>query len=478
MRTLKKYYKQVFIAVFLAAFMIGCSDDDNNTPVATDIIPPTMSLSVPAADATDVAINRAITVTFSEAMNASTINGTSFTVTGPGGSSVTGLVTYTTVGRSASFVPTSDLAASTGYTATITTGAKDLAGNALANNYTWDFTTGTDADNTPPTVSSTDPGLGAVDVFLSKRISITFSEPMDPLTITSANITLADGATPVAGSLTYLGLTATFTPTGSLLTTNTTYTATITTGVTDLAGNALASNLEWGFTTIATVAEGPQPVDLGTAGNFVILAKTAISTTGATSVVGNIGVSPAAASFITGFSLVADPTNVYSLSNLVSGNVYAANYAAPTPANMTAAISDMETAYTDASGRTSPDYTELYAGDISDRTLTPGLYKWGTGVLITSAGVTLEGGADDVWIFQIAKNLTVNNSAIVDLIGGAQAKNIFWQVAGQATLGTSADFKGIVLSKTLISLNTGAVMTGRALAQTAVTLNATTITAP
>jgi hypothetical protein len=108
----------------------------------------------------------------------------------------------------------------------------------------------------------------------------------------------------------------------------------------------------------------------------------------------------------------------------------------------------------------------------------PGLYKWGTGVLITNAGVTLEGGADDVWIFQIDKNLTVNNSAIVDLIGGAQAKNIFWQVAGQATLGTSADFKGIILSKTLISLNTGAVMTGRALAHTAVTLNATDITAP
>lgn len=479
MHKLKKYYKQMFIALFLTAFMFGCSDDDHTPPpVATDIIHPTISLSVPAPDATDVAINRKITVTFSEAMSASTINGTSFRVTGPGGSNVVGLVTYTAVGRSASFVPTSDLAASTSYTATITTGVEDISGNALANNYTWDFTTGTDADDTAPTVSSTDPGPDAMDVFLSKRISITFSEPMDPLTITSANISLADGATPVSGTLTYLGLTATFTPTGSQLTTDTTYTATITTGVTDLAGNALASNLEWDFTTIEAVAEGPQPVDLGTAGNFVILAKTAVSTTGATSVVGNIGVSPAAASFITGFSLVADPSNVFSLSDLVTGNVYAANYAAPTPANMTAAISDMETAYTDASGRTSPDHTELYAGDISGRTLTPGLYKWGTGVLITSAGVTLDGGADDVWIFQIANNLTVNNSAIVHLIGGAQAKNIFWQVAGQATLGTSADFKGIILSKTLISLNTGAVMTGRALAQTAVTLNATDITAP
>ena len=162
----------------------------------------------------------------------------------------------------------------------------------------------------------------------------------------------------------------------------------------------------------------------------------------------------------------------------MTGKVYAANYAVPTPANITTAVSDMETAFTDAAGRAIPDFTELYAGDISGRTLVPGLHKCGTGVLITSAGVTLSGGPNDVWIFQIAQGLTVNNSAIVTLSGGAQAKNIFWQVSGQATLGTAANFKGIILSQTLISLNTGAIMTGRALAQTAVTLNATAITAP
>jgi len=145
---------------------------------------------------------------------------------------------------------------------------------------------------------------------------------------------------------------------------------------------------------------------------------------------------------------------------------------------LTTAVSDMETAFTDAAGRTNPTATELYAGDISGQTLLPGLYKWSSGVLITSAGVTLSGGANDVWIFQIAQNLTVNNAAIVHLTGGAQAKNIFWQVSGQATLGTTADFKGVILSQTLISLNTGAVMTGRALAQTAVTLNANAVTAP
>jgi hypothetical protein len=231
-------------------------------------------------------------------------------------------------------------------------------------------------------------------------------------------------------------------------------------------------------TVIVSSARGPDPVNLGTAGNFVILAKSAVSTTGTTAVVGDIGVSPAAASYLTGFSLIADSTNAFSTSSLVTGRIYAADSATPTPANMTTAISDMEIAFTDAAGRSNTDFTELHAGDISGQTLVPGLYKWGTGVLITSAGVTLEGGADDVWIFQIAQDLTVNNSAIVTLSPGAQAKNIFWQVSGQATLGTAADFKGILLSQTLISLNTGAKMTGRALAQTAVTLDATAMTQP
>jgi hypothetical protein len=232
------------------------------------------------------------------------------------------------------------------------------------------------------------------------------------------------------------------------------------------------------YTVTVTEAKGPQSVNLGTAGNFVILAKSGVSTTGTSTIVGNIGLSPSASSFITGFGLIADSTNTFSASSMVTGKIYAANFAPPTPAMLTTAIGDMQTAYTDAAGRTTPDFTEKGAGDISGLTLVPGLYKWGTGVLITSSGVTLTGGANDVWIFQIAGNLTVSNSAIITLSGGAQAKNIFWQVAGQANLGTAADFKGIILSQTLISLNTGAVMNGRALAQTAVTLNATAVTAP
>jgi hypothetical protein len=139
----------------------------------------------------------------------------------------------------------------------------------------------------------------------------------------------------------------------------------------------------------------------------------------------------------------------------------------------------MQLAYTDAAGRTVPaPITELGAGNITTMNLAPGLYKWGTGLAIDAAGVTLTGGANDVWIFQIGVDLTVANGAIVTLGGGAQAKNVFWQVAGKATLGTTSDFKGTILSQTLISLNTGAVMNGRALAQTAVTLNQNAVTKP
>jgi hypothetical protein len=226
-----------------------------------------------------------------------------------------------------------------------------------------------------------------------------------------------------------------------------------------------------------TTAAGPKAVNLGTAGTFVILTETGITTTGTTAIVGSIGVSPIAATSMTGFGLIADSTNTFSTSPIVTGKIYAADYAPPTPAKMTTAISDMKTAFTDAAGRTSPNFTELGGGDISGMTLLPGLYKWNTGVSVTN-GVTFAGGPNDVWILQMAGDMVVNNGAIVTLKGGAQAKNIFWQVSGKSTLGTTADVKGIILSQTLISMNTGATLSGRALAQTAVTLIADTITAP
>ncbi|MFO8109751.1 MAG: ice-binding family protein [Thermoplasmata archaeon] len=186
----------------------------------------------------------------------------------------------------------------------------------------------------------------------------------------------------------------------------------------------------------------------------------------------------ASASNITGFDLIMDSTGTFSTSSVVTGKIYASDYASPTPSKMTTAVSDMETAYTGAAGRTNPDYTELYAGDVTGETLTPGLYKWDTGVLISEGGVTISGTSSDVWIFQIAEDLTVADGAIVSLSGGAKAANIFWQVAGQVTIGTTAEMKGNILCQSQIAFNTGASLVGRALSQTAVTLDANAITAP
>jgi hypothetical protein len=214
----------------------------------------------------------------------------------------------------------------------------------------------------------------------------------------------------------------------------------------------------------------PAPVSLGLAGNYVILSKSGISTTGVTSITGNIGVSPIAATAITGFGLTIDRTGQYSRSPLVTGKIYAATYAAPTPANLTTAILNMEAAYTNAAGRPA-GVTELGAGNIGGMTLAPGVYKWTTDVTIPT-DVTLSGNSNGVWIFQISGGLKLASATAIKLSGGAQAKNIFWQVAGVTTLGTTSDFKGVILSKTAIVMQTGAVITGKALAQTAVTLDA------
>lgn len=226
---------------------------------------------------------------------------------------------------------------------------------------------------------------------------------------------------------------------------------------------------------IAVSQSSPAPVDLGTSGNFVILAKSGISATGTTSIVGDIGVSPINHTAITGFSLILDPSGQFATSSLVNGKIYASDYASPTPTMMTTAVSDMETAYNDAAGRTA-DYTELYSGDLTGQTLTTGVYKWSTGVQISAGGVTISGSPTDVWIFEIAQNLTLASGAIITLSGGAQASNIFWQVAGEVTLGTTSDFSGIILCETLIAMETGAAFNGKALAKTAVTLDGNNIT--
>jgi hypothetical protein len=456
------------LALPLAVFMAGCNRDDDNGAGGGDTTAPTVSSTIPVNTAPDVATNRNIAAIFSEAMAPATCTTTTFTLT-DGVTPVPGAVAC--VDRTATFNPTSDLAVSTTYTATITTGMKDKAGNALAVNKLWTFTTGTTTDTTAPTVSSTDPADAATGVAINRSPTATFSEAMDPATITTATFTLTQGATPVTGTVTSAGSVATFDPTSNLAA-STLYTATITIGVKDLAGNALAVAFTWSYTTGAATAAGPAPVLLGTAASFAILTKAGITDVPTSAITGDVGASP-----ITGAAIGV------TCAEVVTGTIYSVDAAGPLPCrvtdatSLTAAVSDMELAYTDAAGRSNPDFTELGAGNIDGLELAPGLYKWGTGVVIP-IGVTLAGGTNDVWIFQIAQDLTVANAAIVTLSGGAQAKNIFWQVAGQATLGTTSDFKGSILSQTLISLNTGAVMNGRALAQTEVTLDANAVTKP
>ena len=221
----------------------------------------------------------------------------------------------------------------------------------------------------------------------------------------------------------------------------------------------------------ANLAIAQAPVNLRSAGTFTILSKSGITDVYASAITGDVGTSP-----ITGAALLLTCTEV-------TGKIVVVDAAGPLPCavndatTLTTAVLDMEAAYLDAEGRTSPDFTELGAGEIGGLTIAPGLYKWGTGVLI-STDVTLSGGPNDVFIFQIAGTLNQANGKRVTLAGGVQPKNIFWQVAGAVTIGTTAHFEGVVLAKTMIAVNTGASANGRLLAQTAVTLQMNAITQP
>ncbi len=347
---------------------------------------------------------------------------------------------------------------------------------------------------TDPTVRSSSPTNAAANVPTSQRagtatsVTAIFSQAMNPATINSnpagtlPTFTLKEtsgNSVPGTVAMNAAGTVATFTPTGPGLTPNTSYTATVSTAAKSAAGVAMANPVVWTFVTKAIASNGLLPVSLGTAGNFAILAKSGISTVPGSAVTGDIGVSPIARIAITGFSEIMDVTNAFSRSAQVVGKVFAADYAPPTPINLTTAVGDMEIAYADAAGRTLPDFTELGAGAIGGLTLVPGLYKWSTGVSIAT-NVTLSGSATDVWIFQVAGDVTQASATSVTLAGGALAKNIFWQVAGGAgvTIGTTAHFEGVVLAVTAINVRTGASANSRLLAQTAVNLQQNAITQP
>lgn len=475
-------YSKTFLTLFASIFVVtlaacdgGSGNLENDTTVIASLA---VTSTAPANTATAVGTNTKVVAVFNRSMQSDTITSSSFTLQGAGETQVVGTVAYNADTQAATLTPNAALTASTVYTATVTTAVEDDTNTALLNNYVWSFTTGASVDNQVPTVSSNSPADNATDVLRNTKVSVIFSEAIDPATLTATSFELSkdSDSSVVAGDLLYINpSTVVFTPNVNLEDT-VAYTLTLSTAILDLAGNSLAL-ATIGFTTGSEVSSSPAAVDLGTAGNYVILAKTGISTTGTTHITGDIAVSPESLTAITGFSETLDSGGTFATSALVTGELFAADMTAPTPIDLTTAVSDMETAYTDAAGRVTPDFTELGAGEIGGLTLDPGLYKWGTGVLVTS-DVTLNGSATDVWIFQIGQDLKLEDGKAVILTGGALPENVFWQVAGEVTLQAGTTFNGIVLSQTGIILKSGAVFNGRALAQTAVTLISNDVNEP
>ncbi len=421
----------------------------------------TGSVTAPSVISTDpinnelnVILSKTISANFSTPMDASTINGTTFTLK-EGLNSVSGNVTYT--GTTAYFDPTVALLSNTNYTATITTGAKNLAGTSLANNYVWVFTTATVAVVTPSVVSTT-PLNAATAVPLSSNATASFNMAMDPLTINGTNFTIKYGNNiSLAGNVSYINNVATFQPSSNLLS-GTNYTATITIGAKNLAGTPLASNYVWTFSTIPP--SGPATVTLGTVARFGIIAGVGVSNNAGFSVINNldVGISPGVRSSVTGFPP----------ATIVNGAIYASDDALPVgvAAMLTQAKADLTAAYLFAEAATSPAPATV-SGDLGGQTLAPGIYKTMSSLLIQSGDLTLDAQGDPnaVWIFQIASGFTTVGGAggNVILIGGAQAKNIFWQTGSSATIGDFTSFKGNILALTSITMNSGATAVGRML---------------
>ena len=462
MKVMRRYHNRniCFITFLLLMVGAGCSDPDK-TP-NPGLTPPTVISVAPPNGSIGACPSTIVTATFSKAMNPATINSTTFTLTSPGTPpvAVAGVVTYDASSNTAIFTP-SGLAVSTPYTATITTGATDTFGNALASNFVWSFSTGTKSCAAgPPTVISVTPPDLAVGVCPDTTVTATFSEAMNPARINTTTFTLRAGGTAVVGTVTYdaSSCVATFTPSGLVV--GTTYTATITTGAQDLLGNSLASNKVWTFTTAATACPASPP--LGTAGTFKILAGSTVTNTGPTTIAGgDLGLSPGSA--VTGFppgTLI--PPAVMHVTD-------------PTAAQ---AQLDLTTAYNFAAGL--PGGAVL-PGDMSGLTFTPGVWTNASTVMLSAGNVTLDaqGDANAVFIFQIGSTLTTIGSTQVVLAGGAQSQNIFWQVGSSATLGTNSTFYGVIMALQSITLDTGATLHGRALARNAaVTLDTNTVDDP
>lgn len=455
-------------ALFSAAFVSGCKDDNVEKIGKCPLVVSTD----PANLATGVPLDKVVTVTFNEAMNPTTITPAAFTLLSPGSpggrvagsakTEISGTLVYNEATFTMSFTPDPliKLAPGATYTGTVGTSVKDAMGNALQAPYVWTFNTAS-----APSVISTDPVNLATNVPLNKVVSATFSEAMDPLTISTSTFTLAKGATAVTGVVNYSGTTATFTPSSNLLS-GSSYTATITTGAKNIAGAPMANNYVWNFSTSASV--GPAPINLASVARFGIIAGVGVSNNAGFSVINNldVGIYPGARSSVTGFP----PATV------VGGAIYCSDDVAPpgTAAMLLQAQNDLTAAYNAAAGATLPA-PAVAPADLGGKTLAPGIYTSSSTMLLQNGDLTLDAGGDAnaVWIFQVGSSFTSVGSGPfpsasggnVILAGGAQAKNVFWQVSSSATIGDFTHFQGNVLSLSSITMNSGAVAEGRMLAR-------------
>ena len=476
------------------------------TGAIVDSTAPTVVGTINANGATNVPINTKIGATFSEGMDPLTVTVPNFQVKQTvSGAAVPGTLNYS--GVDAVFTPTSNLALSTGYTITVKgapNGVKDLAGNLMVSDYVWSWTTASTADTVPPTVVTVNPADLATNVALNSAVNGTFSEAMDPLTINSASFSVA--GVPGQVSFNTQSKVATFTPSVNLAA-NTTYTATINTQVKDIAGNALTANKVWSFTTAAAPPVQTM-VNLGSASTYGTFGGTAgMTNTGTLTIVnGDIGTIATATGSITGFHDTAGDIYTETPANkgAVNGKIYTCTNSttgptstgpnAPACALATQARLDAQTAYLALAAMPPVGASPAPGANMAGVTLLPGVYTApGGSFLIQGGNLTLDAGGDAnaVWVFQMAGTLTVGGPGAafpqsIILAGGAQAKNVYWQVGSFATInaGGGGTMVGTIISQAGASFSTAGNVTlvtlqGRALSLGAsVTLVNTVIQVP
>jgi hypothetical protein len=499
-----------FLATLLVAIVAGCGQE-------TVTIPGVVSVT-PAQSASGVATDTTVTATFNMAMSPASITTTTFTVVAPGGVAVAGAVTYS--GLVATFTPTAALLNGSTYTATITTGAATPGGAELIGNYVWTFLVGAARNLTPPELVSTVPGntatgVQATGVPLNQAISATFSEAMNPLNLTTATFLLYSGTaasgTPISGQVTYdqVNFIATLTPTNPLAA-STFYTATVTTGATDMNGNSLGTTVPSPYTNPWTFKTGaaavPPPVTLGpTIKLFGGFGGAAGMTNQGTSTVvnGDIGTT-GASTLMTGFHDSSLPivgavwpctyTETTLNIGLVNGTIDTdlppptincpLEGTAATMAIATEALSEAQTAYTTLKGLPS---TGVLAAELGGTTIYPGVYTNASTVGITNGDLTLDaqGNPNAYWVFQVGSSLTVGEAGMprnVILAHGAKANNVFWAVGTSGTINAAGGgtMAGTIIAGAGISVSTAgnaAVTTinGRLIALTASTTLVNTV---